>query len=108
MGVKDLINEQALLNDAIHQLKGQIIDEEIKKDEHEAKLWTQTNFKQLGLTNNEQRKAYVKQQMGLFISKIGHLRNDLALAENELHLCKTKVKVCMELGLDLDDETEEE
>lgn len=108
MGVKDLVYEQSLIHDTIYQLKEQIIDEEIKRDKYEADLWVNTKFKELGLTNNEQRKAYIKQQMGLYISKVGHLKNDLTLAENELNLCKTKIRLCMELGIDFDDEGTEE
>lgn len=102
MGVKELIEEQALLNDAIYQIKKEIITETVKKDNYEADIWIKTDFKGKGLTNDAQRKAYVKKQMGLYISKVGNLKNDLNLAENELSLCKTKIKAAMELGIDFD------
>lgn len=107
MTVKDLVNEQALLNDTIYQLKNKILEETVKRDSYEAKIWTETDFKKLGYTNESQRKAYVKQQMGQYIVQVGSLKNDLNLAENELSLCKTKIKLCMELGIDFDEKPEE-
>lgn len=102
MNVQDLLMEQGVLNDTIYQLRNQILEEEIKQAQYECDLWVNTDFKGLKLTNKEMRDAYIKQQMGQYISNIGHLRNDLKLAESELTLNKTKIKVILELGIDLD------
>lgn len=106
MTIKELLDEHAVLNDAIYQLRNQILEEEIKEAEFEAKLWLETDFKKLKLSNKELREAYVKQKMGTYISKVGRLKNDLKYAENELSLCKTKINVIRELGIDLDDREE--
>lgn len=107
MGVKELLEECAVLNDAVYQLRNQVLEEEMKEAAFEAKLWLETDFKKLKLSNKELREAYVRQQMGTYISKVGHLKNDLKYAESELSLCKTKINVIRELGIDLDDPKEE-
>lgn len=107
MEVKKLLEEYAMLNDAIYQLRNQILDEEIKETQYECRLWLETNFKELKLSNKELREAYVKQKMGEYISKVGKLRNDLKFAEGELNLCKTKISLIKELGIDLNDSEEE-
>ena len=108
MSVTDLVNEQAALNDAIYQIKNEIIDEEIKERNYEAKLWIETDFKALKLSNKEMRDAYIKSEMSKFFSNVSKLKNDLELAKNELDLCKTKIKLALELGIDFDDSTKNE
>lgn len=98
MAVQDLINEYAMLNDMIYQLRNQILEEEIKKIEYESNLWLNTDFKALKLTNKELRDAYVDSKMGLFISNVGSLKNDLKSVENELELCKLKIRLIMSFG----------
>ena len=105
--IKQLLEEYAMLNDTIYQLRNQLLEEEIKEMEYEANLWLNTDFKGLKLTNNELRKAHVQKQMGLYISKVGSLKNDLKLAESELSLCKTKINVIKDLGIDLDEPKKE-
>ena len=98
--IKELLDEHAMISDAIYQLKNQIIDEQIKEAEYECSLWLNTDFKTLKLSNKELREAYVKSKMGGYISKVGKLKNDLEYSRNQLKLCEMKINIFKESGID--------
>ena len=103
MSIQDLLVEQGVLNDAIYQLRNQIIKAEIDEANAEYILWTETDFKKLNLTNKEMRTSYIKNKMSQHIAKINSLKNDLKMTQNELSLNKTKIKIILEMGIDLND-----
>lgn len=99
--IQEILNEELAIMDVIYELKNFIADEEMKREEYECNLWVNTKFADLGLSNADQRKAYVKKEMGNVINNISKLKNDLAYAENQLKLLKTKEKLILEFGLDI-------
>lgn len=102
--VKNLINEQTATIDMIYQLKELIAKEEMTKEELECKLWVETDFAKLKLSNADQRKAYVRKEMSKINNNIANLKNDLLYAENQLKILKTKEKMMLEFGLDIFEE----
>lgn len=98
--INEIINEQNATIDMIYQLKGLIAKEEMTKEELECKLWMETNFQALKLSNADQRKAYVKKELSLINNKIAGIKNDLQYAENQLKILKTKEKMILEFGIE--------
>lgn len=61
--LKSLLKEAKDKTERAKELRQEVIKEKIKDEENEAGLWVHTPFKEKGLTNDNMRKAYVKQQM---------------------------------------------
>jgi len=99
--VKELLVEEEATIDAIHQLKEQISVAEMEKEELEFNLWTQTNFSKEGLSNADQRKAFVKFHMSLKNKELASLKNDLLFSENHLKMIKQKERFILEFGVDV-------
>lgn len=102
--VNEIIMEQSATMDMIYQLKQQVAEQEMKKSEIEYQLWANTDFSKLGLSNSDQRKAFVKDQLKQITNEISNIKNDLLYAENQFKLLKTKEKFLLEFGLDVFDE----
>ena len=99
--IKDILTEESATLDMIYQLRNQIADEETKREKYECQLWTETNFSKLGLSNADQRKAYVKSEMSNFINNISKLKTDLNYAEGQLKQIRMKEKLILQYGLDV-------
>ena len=104
--VNKILTEQSAIMDMMYQLKQQIAEEEMKKSEMEYQLWANTDFSKLGLSNSDQRKAFVKDQLKQITNEIANIKNDLLYAENQFKLLKTKEKFLLEFGLDILDKPE--
>lgn len=102
--VNEILMEQSATMDMIYQLKQQVAEQEMKKSEIEYQLWANTDFSKLGLSNSDQRKAFVKDQLKQITNEISNIKNDLLYAENQFKLLKTKEKFLLEFGLDVFDE----
>lgn len=63
--LKSLLKDIEEKNKEIAKLKLEVVDAKAKDEENEAALWINTPFKEKKLTNDNMRKAYVRQQMGL-------------------------------------------
>ena len=102
--VNEILMEQSATMDMIYQLKQQVAEQEMKKSEIEYQLWANTDFSKLGLSNSDQRKAFVKDQLKQITNEISNIKNYLLYAENQFKLLKTKEKFLLEFGLDVFDE----
>ena len=89
----DLLLRQDLLLDEIQQKKDLLLKETIKETEYESKLWTETNFSQLKLSNKEMREAYVNGKMGDYISKTGKIANEVKTLEKKYDLLSKKINI---------------
>lgn len=89
----DLLLRQDLLLDEIHQKKDLLLKETVKEMEYESKLWTETNFSQLKLSNKEMREAYVNGKMGDYISKKGKIANEVKILEKKYDLLGKKINI---------------
>lgn len=47
----------------LKKLREDAIKEKLKEEQNEAELWLSTPFKEKGLTNDDMRRSYIKQQM---------------------------------------------
>ena len=89
----DLLLRQDLLLDEIQQKKDLLLKETVKEMEYESKLWTETNFSQLKLSNKEMREAYVNGKMGDYISKKGKIANEVKILEKKYDLLGKKINI---------------
>lgn len=89
----DLLLRQDLLLDEIQQKKDLLLKETVKEMEYESKLWTETNFSQLKLSNKEMREAYVNGKMGDYISRKGKIANEVKILEKKYDLLGKKINI---------------
>jgi len=89
----DLLFEKDLLIDAIDEKKQLLLKEQLKKAEFESKLWINTDFKSLKLTNKEMREAYVENEMKDFFDKTGALKNQVKSLEMKYHALEVKINI---------------
>lgn len=99
--IKDLVLEETAINDTMYELRKQIVKKEMEKDNFECDLWMNTDFGKLGLTNADQRKAYVKKELSLLNNQIAELKNELNYAEHHLKAIRMKERICLEMGIDV-------
>lgn len=99
--IKKILNEMTATMDLIYELKTQIAKVECDKSELECQLWMSTNWSDLGLSNSDQRKAYVKKELKDKTKMIADLKNELLYAENQLKIQKMKYNIILELGPDV-------
>lgn len=89
----DLLFEKDLLIDAIDEKKQLLLKEQLKKAEFESKLWINTDFKSLKLTNKEMREAYVENEMKDFFDKTGTLKNQVKSLEMKYKALEIKINI---------------
>ena len=80
----------------LFELKNRLLASESRESNTECDLWVKTDFKNMKLTNSEQRKAYVKQQMATYVRTSGLYKNEINLCENVLKLIRSKRRFLLE------------
>lgn len=91
--IYNLLFEKDLLIGEIHEKKQLLLNEQLKKAEFESKLWINTDFKKLKLTNKEMREAYVENEMKDFFDKTGTLQNQVKLLEMKYQAIDKKLNI---------------
>lgn len=87
----------------LFELKNRLLAAENRESNTECDIWVKTDFKNLKLTNSEQRKAYVKQQMATYVKTSGLYKNEINLCENVLKLIRSKKRFLLETEYDVGD-----
>ena len=64
---------------------------ELKQRENE--LWLNTQFKELGYTNDDTRRAYVNHETTELRVNEEMIRNEVTMLKRELNLCDDKIKL---------------
>ena len=59
----------------------------------ESRLWLETNFKELGCTNEDLRKAYVNRETNTLKLNKDLKANEIIKLKRELNLCDDKIKL---------------
>lgn len=83
---KEIIDK---LKDAEDRLTSAKAD--LKKKENE--LWLHTEFKKLGYTNDDTRRAYVNHETNELRVNEEMIRNEISMLKRELNLCDDKIKL---------------
>ena len=94
--VEELNSQEELVIKKMFELKNRLIMAEYRESNQECDLWVKTDFKNLKLTNGDQRKAYVKQQMSKYIKTSSLYKNEINLCENVLKLIRSKKRFLLE------------
>ncbi len=92
--VKENLFETKL--ELIHKLKkaeDQLTHAKNKLKNTENDLWLNTNFKKLGYTNKDTRKAYVENEIRDLKLEKDLIHNDIVELRRELDLCDDKIKL---------------
>ena len=100
MNLKELIKQEEKVIKKIFELKKKLIEAEFREKDAECRLWIETPFKEKGLTNADQRKAFVKAELGKMIRTSDLYKNQITLCENVLKLIRFKSKAIVEYGLE--------
>ena len=80
----DLIETKKLLLQRIDNKKALILSKNLVYKYEETKLLLETDFKELGLTNEKMRNAFITQELFELKSELEWLKYDLNVLENEL------------------------
>ena len=80
----DLIETKKLLLQRIDNKKALILSKNLVYKYEETKLLLETDFKELGLTNEKMRNAFITQKLFELKSELEWLKYDLNVLENEL------------------------
>ena len=99
--VKELNNQEENVIKKLFELKNRLVNAEYREDDMECNLWVKTDFKNLKLTNADQRKAYVKQKMSTYIKTSSLYKNEIYLCENLLKLIRSKKRFLLETDYDV-------
>lgn len=110
--LKSLLKDIKEKNKEIGKLKEELVSAKAQDEENEASLWINTPFKEKGLTNDNMRKAYVRQQMGLlypsfYASKKAKLNNLEAEVKWDYEMINV-MKLFGVFEIDLEEKQEEE
>lgn len=101
--VQELNSQEEKVIKKLFELKNRLLDAEKKESDTECRFWVETDFKSMKLTNSEQRKAYVKQEMGKYIKTSGLYKNQINLCENVLKLIRSKKRFLLETDYNVGD-----
>lgn len=88
--VEELNSQEEKVIKKQFELKKRLIRSESKENDLECKLWVDTDFKSMKLTNGDQRKAYVKKEMSKYIKTSSLYKSQIQLCENVLKLIRSK------------------
>lgn len=99
--VEELNSQEELVIKKMFDLKNRLIMAEHRESNQECDLWVKTDFKKMKLTNGDQRKAYVKQQMSTYIKTSSLYKNEINLCENVLKLIRSKKRFLLETDYDV-------
>lgn len=98
MNLEELIKQEEKVIKRIFELKNKMIEAEFREKDQECKLWIETPFAQKGLKNAEQRKAFVKAELGKMVKTSDLYKNQLNLCENVLKLIRFKSRAILDGG----------
>lgn len=101
--VQELNIQEEKVITKLFELKNRLLTAENRESNTECDIWVKTDFKNLKLTNSEQRKAYVKQQMATYVKTSGLYKNEINLCENVLRLIRSKKRFLLETEYDVGD-----
>lgn len=101
--VQELNIQEEKVITKLFELRNRLLNAENRESNTECDVWVKTDFKSLKLTNSEQRKAYVKQQMATYVKTSGLYKNEINLCENVLKLIRSKKRFLLETEYDVGD-----
>ena len=90
--VKELFTEKAEVLNKIQNKKAEILTLKHLIGLEETELLLNTDFKELGLTNEKQRTAYINQELRVHKREYDWLKYDLNVLENDLDMINTFIK----------------
>lgn len=101
--LNELVLQEEKLVWRIYGLKERLILAEERESNKELDLWINTDFKAKGLTNSDQRKAFVKKGMANDIRVSALLKNQINICENVLKIIRFKQRAIVEGAYHTDD-----
>lgn len=101
--VEELNTQEEKVVKKLFELKNKLLSAESRESNTECDLWVKTDFKNMKLTNGDQRKAYVKKEMSKYIKTSGLYKNEIQLCENVLKLIRSKKRFLLETDHDVGD-----
>ena len=90
--VNELFTEKATVLTKIQNKKAEILTLKHLIGLKETELLLNTDFKELGYTNEKQRTAYVNSQLRQDKEELDWLKYDLTILENDLDMINTLIK----------------
>lgn len=96
MTLQELVKQEEKVIKRIYELKQSLIESENSEANQEYNLWINTDFKKKGLTNADQRKAYVKSELSGTVKRSGLFKNQINVCENVLKIIRFKQKAILE------------
>lgn len=90
--VNELITDKAKLQNRIQNKKAEILTLKHLISLKETELLLNTDFKELGYTNEKQRTAYVNSQLRQDKEELDWLKYDLTILENDIEIINDLLK----------------
>ena len=82
-----------------NELGKKLVEELEEREKTEADIWLKTDFKSVGATNDQLRKAYVTNAMSQFPNFYGTKKAELEGLEREISSLKKRISVMESLGI---------
>lgn len=83
-----------------NSLRTELVEEKRMRNLDEANVWTTTDFKEKGATNDKMRTAIVQQEMNKFPNTYSQKKAKLENLENEIKGIRDMINVMKTFGVD--------
>ena len=98
--IYDLLKEEKEKVEKLNNLREEIVEEKRIRDLDEANCGVDTDFTAKKLTNDAQRKAYVKKQMSMMPNTYASKKAEFESLDQEIKWIRETIKVMQQFGVE--------
>lgn len=91
--MENLFDTKKELIDKLKEAEDRLTHAKTSLKNKENDLWLNTQFKELGYTNDDTRRAYVNHETSTLRENEELIRNEITQLKRELNLCDDKIKL---------------
>jgi hypothetical protein len=91
--MENLFDTKQNIIDQLKDAEDRLTNAKAKLKQRENELWLNTQFKDLGYTNDDTRRAYVNHETTELRVNEEMIRNEVTMLKRELNLCDDKIKL---------------
>ncbi|WP_405286278.1 hypothetical protein [Methanobrevibacter sp.] len=91
--MENLFDTKQNIIDQLKDAEDRLTNAKAELKQRENELWLNTQFKELGYTNDDTRRAYVNHETTELRVNEEMIRNEVTMLKRELNLCDDKIKL---------------
>ena len=91
--MENLFDTKQNIIDQLKDAEDRLTNAKAELKQRENELWLNTQFKDLGYTNDDTRRAYVNHETTELRVNEEMIRNEVTMLKRELNLCDDKIKL---------------